>query len=52
MMKRFPVEQRKNGDLEFYQGTEGIPFLGLIIRKREDVWPAVRAFLRKERWEQ
>ena len=33
-------------------GGEDLPFLGVVIQDRKQIWPALREFLKKDRWAQ
>ena len=33
-------------------GAEDLPFLGVVIEDRKQIWPALREFLKKDRWAQ
>jgi len=33
-------------------GGEELPFLGVVIQDRKQIWPALREFLKKDRWAQ
>ena len=33
-------------------GGEDLPFLGVVIQGRKQIWPALREFLKKDRWAQ
>ena len=33
-------------------GGEDLPFLGVVIEDRKQIWPALREFLKKDRWAQ
>ena len=33
-------------------GGEDLPFLGVVIQDRKQIWPALREFLKKDRWTQ
>ncbi len=45
----FELQQITDNDLEMWSGKE-IPFLAMAIRKREHIWPALKQFLKKDRW--
>ncbi len=46
----FQLQERTVNDVTTLEGNEDLPFLGVIIENREDVWPALGAFLKKDRW--
>ena len=31
-------------------GLDALPFLGVVIEDRNQIWPALREFLKKDRW--
>jgi len=45
----FELQQIVDNDLEMWSG-KAIPFLAMTIRKREHIWPALKQFLKKDRW--
>ena len=38
--------------LDVASGGEDLPFLGVVIQDRKQIWPALREFLKKDRWAQ
>ena len=48
--KELPVESEKKEDLDLIVGEKSHPFLGLVIRDKDHILPAIQEFLKKERW--
>lgn len=46
----FPIEEVSAKELDFFVGKKEFPFIGVIIENKEQLWPALREFLKKERW--
>lgn len=45
------VEKVKVDDLQVLRGKDvQTPFLGVVIESKKDIWPALKEFLKKERW--
>lgn len=45
----FELQQIVDNDLEMWS-SKAVPFLAMAIRKREHIWPALKQFLKKDRW--
>ena len=43
-------EEEHVKDMPVIYGENDFPFLGVIIAEKEDIWPALQAFLKKDRW--
>lgn len=46
----FSVQVVKDNNLDLLVGKEGTSILGVLIEERRDVLPALKAFLKKDRW--
>jgi hypothetical protein len=47
--KGFPLKQFQMGDLTYFKTRETVsPFLGVIVSRKQDIYPALRVFLRSE----
>ena len=46
----FDVQSVKDNDLYLLVGKDHVPILAVLIEMREDVLPALKAFLKKDRW--
>ncbi|MDP3697282.1 MAG: DUF444 family protein, partial [Candidatus Taylorbacteria bacterium] len=46
----FPVQAVDDNGFKTLVGKDGLPLLGAIIEEREDLLPALKAFLKKDRW--
>jgi hypothetical protein len=44
------LKEAKDTDVRVLEGKNDLPFLGVIIEEREQVLPALKAFLKKDRW--
>ncbi len=48
--KELPVISEEKDDLELIVGEKNHPFLGIVIRDKTHILPAIHEFLKKERW--
>jgi hypothetical protein len=50
----FPIKEEKisfdEDTLDVCSGTGDFPFFGVIIEDRKQIWPALKEFLKKNRW--
>ncbi len=46
------LEEKTINDIDILIGPDTLPFLGVKIEEREDVFPALKTFLKKDRWAQ
>ena len=42
-----PIE---GGTMKMYSGKDDFPFLGMVIENKSGIWPALKEFLKKDRW--
>lgn len=49
-LHHFPLKEEHVKDMPVIYGENDFPFLGVIIAEKEDIWPALQAFLKKDRW--
>ncbi len=49
--KTFPVSSSDVDGLNVIAGEKSHPFLGLVIKDKDHILPAVKEFLKKERWQ-
>lgn len=48
--KALNVKSEEKGDLNIIAGKKDHPFLGIVIKDKDHILPAVQEFLKKERW--
>lgn len=49
--KSLDLVRKTDNDLSVFESADmHYPFLGIVIRERKDILPALKAFLKKERW--
>lgn len=48
--KELPVSTQDREDMDIIVGEKSHPFLGIVIRDKEHILPAIHEFLKKERW--
>lgn len=48
--KGLKVESTENNDMSIITGQKSHPFLGIVIKDKDHILPAVKEFLKKERW--
>ena len=46
------LEEKTVNDMDILTGPDTLPFLGVKIEEREDILPALKTFLKKDRWAQ
>ena len=46
----FDIQIVNDNGLDLLIGRDGTPLLAVLIEKREDVLPALKSFLKKDRW--
>ena len=46
----FQLQENNQADVTTLTGEDQFPFLGVIIEERENILPALKAFLKKDRW--
>ena len=46
------LEEKTVNDMDILVGPDTLPFLGVRIEEREDILPALKTFLKKDRWAQ
>ena len=46
----FQLEESVDEDVLLISGNDQLPFLGVTIEDREEILPALKAFLKKDRW--
>src|SRR3989338_3732067 len=52
-VEAFQLAREKEGNLPVYVSHhEDVPLLGLQLRQKEDILPALKAFLKQDRWEE
>ena len=44
------IDEHTNDVMTVSSGRGDLPFLGVTIQDRKQIWPAVREFLKKDRW--
>lgn len=52
MKQQFPITLQEIDGVTVYAGPKELPFLGVIIEGKEQLWPALRQYLRGDRWSQ
>ena len=51
-IKEWNLAQEDEGELRVYiSHNKGVPFLGVRLGRKEDILPALKAFLKQDRWE-
>ncbi len=48
--KELPVRSVEINDLNVIVGEKNHPFLGIVIKDKDHIFPAIQEFLKKERW--
>ncbi len=48
--KELPVDTKEVNELNVIAGEKNHPFLGIVIKDKEHILPAIQEFLKKERW--
>ncbi|MFY9457928.1 MAG: DUF444 family protein [Candidatus Spechtbacterales bacterium] len=53
-VESFPIVEGQSpvegGAMKMYSGRGDFPFIGVVIEGRHHIWPALREFLKKDRW--
>ena len=48
--QKYPILSVDSNGLNMAIGKKNFPFFGVVIKKKEDVWPALKELLKKDRW--